>query len=206
MNPIDVPEPPEPNEVPDLDNLVLNRPLARRTLTIAFGVIGFSLAGLTILAAILLIQVHNTADSNRKAIKRLDRLTQPTPKQFEEDLKKGIERCLRFPDCRRLFPAIERQRRRNSATVPHRGNSPETTLDRTPRTVAVAPESQRGIAAPQSSRPTATTNPPRRRRKPSGGSSPSSPPPPQSSGPTPPSATIPAPVQICSDLLRVNCP
>lgn len=202
MEPIEIPEPPEPEPIPDVGPVVVDQPLARRTLTIAFGVIGCCLAILTILGVMLFIRVGDAVDTNHDAIRRLNRLTHPTKRQFEADLKTGIQRCLRSRECRKLFPAIKRTR--NGAT--QRGNSRKATLGRTPGTVAVTPESQRGNAAPHRSGPTATTNPPSRRPEPAGGSSPPPSPPPQSGGPTPPSATIPGPVRVCSDLVRVNCP
>lgn len=199
MEPIVLPEQPEPEPVPEIDHIVIDRPLARRTLTVAFGMIGLALAGLTVIAVVLFIRVGNAIETNHEAIRKLNRLTHPTKAQFEEDLKTGIQRCLHSPECRKLFPSIQKEKtqKSNGATAP---------LARTPGRGVRRAEGQGGIAVPHSSGPTATTNPPRSRRTHnSGGSSP-----PQSSGSSPEPAitlTAPLPAQICApSLVAVNCP
>jgi hypothetical protein len=198
-----LPESPEPEPVPEIDNIVIDRPLARRTLTVAFGMIGLALAGLTVIAVVLFIRVGDAIQVNHDAIRRLNRLTHPTPAQFEEDLKTGIQRCLRSPECRKLFPSIRKEKTQKS-------NGAKAPLARTPGRGVRKAEGQGGTAVPHSSRPTATTNPPRSRRthKRGGGSGGS--PPPQSSGSSPEPAitlTAPLPAKICAgSLLHVNCP
>jgi hypothetical protein len=126
----------------------------------------------------------------------LHRLTHPTPAQYRDQLRDGLKRCLREPACRKLFPALRKRAAATRAERPSVRNianpGPRTGSNvRTPlRQRGTAPHRVRTI--PDQIRPGPEPSPAQ--------SSNPAPPPPE-----PPSLTVPAPVSICTDLLRVNC-
>lgn len=38
---------------------------------------------------------------------QLKKITSPTPEQYRQQIKEGIQRCLDEPECKKLFPTIE---------------------------------------------------------------------------------------------------
>lgn len=177
-------------------------------------------AGVAIAVALLLLvgaliyvylQLESVSRDNSQAIARLNRIQHPTKKQFAEDLAQGIKRCLKVPECARLFPGLKH------ATHNHK------TILRQEQSAAREARKLAGIRrrVPVSMPPLRKTppvpvahSPPVHHKSPpskpsQGGPPPASPTPPS---PPPPTVTVqthlPAPLPnptVCTDRIKINC-
>lgn len=174
--------------------------VTRRVLGLYSAILGLTLAGLVALIVLVLSALGDKVTDNSTEIERLDSLTaqlraltHPTPAQYREQVRVGIQRCLREPACRRLFPGLSHRPRRGATgrTSPTQGgghpavSGRATPTPRQPRRTYPAPTSPREPVQP---------------RPGSGGA-----PPPQPPAPATPSITAPLPAQACTYIIRVNC-
>jgi hypothetical protein len=157
---------------------------------------------------VMFLKLNELTKDNHTSIRRLDRLTHPTPAQFREDLKNGIKRCLAEAECRRLFPGIRRDRRGRISAAP------SGSLNRSsPSLARRTGEGTSTLGAPvshrRSGRSPVATGPDRVAKRPRQPGSGSSSPAPSSGSPPPPPAPVevhlPAPLRLCTDLARLNC-
>lgn len=185
-------------------------PIPRRTFRVVLGAISFCLVLIILVGATGLLWINSVAKENRQSIHRLNRLTNPTPQQFREDLKRGLKRCLREPECRRLFPKIRvktgRGRVATFAVHSIRDSGPANNPSPT------------SIPSPARRAPTHSDGSPTQPGggshgsggsggggSGSGGSPPANPPPPAPKPKPPVDVTVPAPITVCSPALGVNC-
>lgn len=168
--------------------------------------LGLAIAGIVVLGVIVALDITGKIASNQAAIhrldrltKRLDRLTNPTPAQFREQLREGLRRCLAEPECRRLFPG-SRRAGKAALTPPTQGtpqshvSGPDTATPRHPSAAKRSPAKRRPAPGGGGKSPA---------KPPSGGSGGGGAPIP---GPSPATnLTAPLPVTICTSLVGVNC-
>jgi hypothetical protein len=78
--------------------------------------IALSLAGVLLVAAGLwgFFTLRSVSRDNAKALKQIRTILNPTPEEYREQLKRGIQLCLREPECRELFPQIDPKQRRTA--------------------------------------------------------------------------------------------
>lgn len=196
--------------------------LTRRGLFIFSLLLGLALAGVVLLGIYGYFQFDSQnddigvqSDANALAIKRLDRVTKelkkitnPTPAQYRKALKADLERCLREPECRKLFPGIAKKANRGETLVP-RGTSQRATQNG-------GSGSGSGGASPESGGNTGGTRPdkPSNPNKPgtggggSGGTTPTHPPAP-TPAPTPePTVDLNVPLvppTCIGNIIHINC-
>lgn len=115
--------------------------VTRRQLLVAGAIVGVAMA-LTLGAVVWIAfrindfqqdQIAKNTKINEKQdalIDGLRKLTNPTPEEYRRALKEGIERCLKEPTCRELFPRLGKRsraatRRDRAQRVSDEGSSPE---------------------------------------------------------------------------------
>lgn len=62
-------------------------------------------------------RIQSLAHDNQDSIHRLDSILKPTPKQYREQLKRGIKLCLAEPECRKLFPQISSNKKTRARAI-----------------------------------------------------------------------------------------
>lgn len=141
--------PPEPSEPIVIETRPEGElPVTRGGLFIYSTAIAIALLLIIAGGTYMFIELGRQARVNAKNIERLDDLTErltaltnPTPEQFRKQLAEGIKRCLKFPECRKLFPNVSAPTRRGDAREGVRAISgPDTpVLTATPAPVRRSP-------------------------------------------------------------------
>lgn len=177
--------------------------------------LGLVLALLVLLGAFVVIQFSNQQQINTRNIKQLDAVTadlkallDPSPQQYNKQLRDGLKRCLASRRCRRLFPEATREAARARRARAGRPVQPGTQPSMSGGESGQLPSqggSDRDDFTPGGGGKT-------------GGGGDSSPPAPSSPDPAPAPTPTPAPapprpvdvnpggpVRVCTPLVGVNC-
>lgn len=204
---------PEPEPVLAVESKSSNSYVTKRQFIVGGAIVGVALALALVAVTIIALAVNRVQEesiqNNRDRIadikreqERLDTLLNPTPEQYRRRLREGIERCLREPECRRLFPKIARSTAPAGPPGSRQvgvGNGSDTPV-RSPESPRTRPRPERSPRAPRPDRPDSQPD------GGNGGGGSSSPPAPPPDPPRAIELDAPVPAQVCIDrVLGINC-